>query len=175
MLGASSVSSGAKHGPSVLSHSERAVAQNALDKLNSLRAKPGLHSSSPTSSATVFGGVKTAQLGGSSLIHGQGNDTFMGGARSVSTHALANIGNDTVVSGSSAHGGHIAPEAHGARTIPNFSLNSDTISIKGKTAEGVKDAHHEGKVASTHTITLSDKTTVTVAGLSHHDVGKITH
>lgn len=174
MLGSSSVTSGAKHGPSVLSHAERAVAQNALNKLNSLQARPGLHTGNSTTSATVFGGVRSAQLGGASLIHGQGNDTFMGGARSVSTHALANIGNDTVVSGSSAHGGHIAPEAHGARSVASFSLNSDTIGVKGKTAEGVKEARPEGK-ANTHTITLSDKTTVTVAGLSHHDMGKISH
>jgi hypothetical protein len=169
----SSVASGAKHGPSVLSHAERAVAQNALDRLKLSMNKPGLHSSS-ASSATVFGGVKSAKLGGSSLIHGQGNDTFMGGARSVSTHALANIGNDTVVSGS-ATGGHMPPEAHGAHTIQNFSLNSDTINVKGATAEGVKGTHQEGATTSSHTITLSDKTTVTVSGLSHHDMGKLTH
>jgi hypothetical protein len=134
-----------------------------------------LHSGSAAASATVFGGVKSGHLGGTALIHGQGNDTFMGGARSISTHALANIGNDTVVSGSQSHGGHAAPEAHGARSVQSFNLNNDTISVKGRTAEGVKDTRPDGKAASTHTITLADKTTVTVAGLSHHDMGKLTH
>jgi len=175
MLGASSVSGGAKHGSSVLSHAERAVAQNALNKLNSLSARPGLGSGSSTSSATVFGGVRSGKLAGPSLIHGQGNDTFMSGARSLTTHSLANIGNDTVVSGSAATGGHMRSEAHNAQRIQNFSLNSDTINVKGATAEGVQGKHEEAKTTSSHTITLSDKTTVTVAGLSHHDIGKITH
>jgi hypothetical protein len=174
MIGSSSVAGGAKHGISVLSHAERAVAQNALDRLNNTKGKPGLHSGLAASSATVFGGVKSGKMGGSSLMHGQGNDTFMGGARSLSTHALANIGNDTVVSGS-ATGGHKSPEAHGAHSVQNFSLNSDTINVKGATAEGVKGAHPDAAKTSTHTITLSDKTTVTVAGLSHHDLGKIGH
>ena len=175
MIGSASVSGGAKHGVSVLSHAERAVAQNALDRLNSSKGRAGLHTGSPTSSATVFGGVKSGALGGPSLVHGQGNDTFMGGARSLSTHALANIGNDTVVSGSATHGSHTPAEARGAHTMHNFSLNSDTISVKGATAESFKGTEHDGKTASTHTITLSDKTTVTVAGLSHHDMGKLTH
>ena len=175
MIGSASVAGGAKHGVSVLSHAERAVAQNALDRLNSSKSRVGLQAGSPTSSATVFGGVKTAKMGGSSLVHGQGSDTFMGGARSLSTHALANIGNDTVVSGSATHGAPMPAEAHGAHSMQNFSLNSDTINVKGATAESFKGGHPDGTTTSSHTITLSDKTTVTVAGLSHHDMGKLTH
>jgi len=149
------VSGGAQHGASILTHAQHVVAQNALDRLNALK---------PTS-ATVFGGVKSSGLGGPNLVHGQGNDTFLSGARAVSTHALANIGNDTVVSGSAANPGHMKPEGHLGHSVPNFSLSSDTI----------KGAHQEGTTTTSHTIALSDKTKVTISGLTHHDVSKLPH
>jgi hypothetical protein len=159
------VSGGAQHGASILTHAQHVVAQNALDRLNALK---------PTS-ATVFGGVKSSGLGGPNLVHGQGNDTFLSGARAVSTHALANIGNDTVVSGSAANPGHMKPEGHLGHSVPNFSLSSDTISVKGTTAEDIKGAHQEGTTTTSHTIALSDKTKVTISGLTHHDVSKLPH
>ncbi len=152
---------GAKHGLAVLSHTERTAAENALTKLH------GLNPGSATS-ATVFGGVKTG-LSASTLIQGRGSDTFLGGARNVSTHALSNVGNDTVVSGSATAGRSDVHNAH------SFSLNSDTINIKGVTAEGVQHLQPQGTATGSHTITLADKTTVTVAGLSQHDVGKLPH
>jgi hypothetical protein len=174
MAGAT-VAGGAHHGVSILSHAERVVAQNALDRLNSAKGRMGLnHDPNPTS-ATVFGGVKAPKLEAATLIHGHGNDTFLGGTSSVTTHALANIGNDTVVSGSATSLGHIKPEGHSGHGVQNFSLNSDTINVMGKTAEEFKGAHSEGSTASSHTISLSDKTKVTISGLSHHDIGKLPH
>jgi hypothetical protein len=99
----------------------------------------------------------------------------MGGARSVPTHSLANIGNDTVVSGSATKLGGRTVDSFGGHSAQNFVLSSDTINIKGATAEGVKATRPEDAKTSTHTVTLADKTTVTISGLSQHDVGKLTH
>jgi hypothetical protein len=165
------ISDGAKHGLATLSHGDRMAAQGALDKLNSLKGNLGLRLGATAQSATVFGGAHTLKLGAAALAHGQGSDTFMSGAHSMSTHALSKIGNDTVVSGSTSTGGHKASDARGAQ---HFNLNGDTINVKGATAEGVKGARPD-EAKTSHTIMLADKTTVTIAGLSHHDIGKISH
>jgi hypothetical protein len=161
----------------VLSHAEREAAKNALAKLKTLGSHLGSHLGSSAESATVYGGssVKTTGLS-ASLIHGQGSDTFKGGARTAPTHALGNIGNDTVVSGSATtFGGRTHADSLGGHNPQHLNLSSDTINIKGATAEGVKAAHPEETKAGTHTVTLPDKTTVTISGLSKHDVGKLTH
>jgi hypothetical protein len=172
MTGMATVAGGVKHGTAVLSHAERSAAENTLAKLNKSMSTIGSHLGA--ASATVIGGVKAAGLGVSRLIQGHGSDTFMGGVRSSSTHALANIGNDTVVGGSSAIGRSLA-DAQAGHGAHGFTLNTDTISVKGATAEGIKALQPEGKTVGSHTITLSDKTTVTIAGLSKHDIGKLSH
>ncbi len=174
MVGMATVTGGVKHGLAVLSHAERAAAESALAKLNRPSGAAGSHAGSVAASATVLGGVKSAAFSGSTLIHGQGNDTFLGGARGTTTRALANIGNDTVVSGS-AGGSRSLADAAVAHTAQHFSLSSDTINVKGATAEAVKGLHKEGATAGSHTITLADKTTVTIAGLTKHDIGKLPH
>src|SRR5579863_175400 len=141
MVGTASITGGAKHGLATLSHEERHAAQNALAKLNSRSGLSSLEGS--TRSATVYGGAlgKSAGLNASTLVHGQGSDTFIGGARSALTHA--GVGNDTVVSGSTATfagrstlSGSVAH--HGGQ---NFSLSTDTVSVAGATAESVKAGH----------------------------------
>jgi hypothetical protein len=176
MVVGATVTGGATHGLAVLNHAEREAAKNALAKLKTLGGGLGSHLAGSAESATVYGGsVKTTGLGASTLIHGQGRDTFMGGARSVPTHSLANIGNDTVVSGSATKLGGRTADSFGGHSAQNFVLSSDTINIKGATAEGVKATRPEDAKTSTHTVTLADKTTVTISGLSQHDVGKLTH
>ena len=165
MPGSATVSGGAQHGTSVLTHAQHVVAQNVLDRLNALK---------PTS-ATVFGGAKSSGFGATNLVQGQGNDTFLSGARTVSTHALSNIGNDTVVSGSASNLVQMKPEGHAGHTIQNFSLSSDTINVKGTTAEEIKGANQEGATTTSHTIALGDKTKVTISGLTHHAVSKLPH
>jgi hypothetical protein len=174
MVAGASISGGATHGLAVLSHAEREAAKSALAKLKTLGK--GLGSHLGTESATVFGGAsfKTGGLRASALVHG-GNDTFKGGARSTPTRALAHIGNDTVVSGSATTLGGRTHTGGVAGSAQHFHLSSDTINIKGATAEGVKAAHPDHAKAGAHTVTLADKTTVTISGLSHHDVGKLTH
>jgi len=176
MVAGASISGGASHGLAVLSHAEREAAKHALAKLKTLGSGLGRHLGGSTESATVYGGVsvKTSGLAVSKLIHGRGNDTFKGGARSTPTRSLAHIGNDTVVSGS-ATALASRTQVGGVASTQHFHLSSDTINIKGATAEGIKAAHPEHAKAGAHTVTLADKTKVTISGLSQHDVGKLTH
>ena len=168
MVGNASLSGGARHGLSALSPAERQAAQNALSRI---KGSGGL-----THNATVFGGtVAKGGLGAPSLIQGRGSDTFAGGSRGVQTRPLMAAGNDTVVSGSSVLFGGRTPlsESIGGHGNQSFALNSDTINVAGATAENVKAVQHED-TAKAHTITLADKTTITVTGLSH-DIPKIAH
>jgi hypothetical protein len=175
MAGMVTVTGGGKHVAGLLSHAERTAAQNALARLNA----PGSHLSGSNQSATVYSGalVKPAELGASTLIHGQGMDTFVGGAQTVHTNAMANFGNDTVVSGSATtFSGHSsAADPVSGHAGQHFSLSGDTINIAGVTAEGVKAAHPHDATTGAHTITLADKTTITIAGLSPHDITKMQH
>jgi hypothetical protein len=175
MAVASTIAGGATHGPAVLTHAEQQVARSALAKLKSLGGGLGTNLAGATESATVFGGatVKTTGLG-STLIHGQGSETIMGGARSTPTQALANIGNDTVVSGSTVTlGGRIGAQPFVGHPAQSFNLSGDTINIKGMTADAIKTMRPEETRTSAHTVTLADKTTVTISGLSTHDVSKL--
>ena len=153
----STIAGGATRGLAVLSHAERQAAANALAKLKTLAGK-------------------TRGLGASALIHGQGSDTFLGGARSTPTHALANIGNDTVVSGSvTSLEGRTGTDPIVGHTPQPFNLSADTISLQGVTADAVKAGRPEETHTGVHTVTLPDKTTVTISGLSQHDVDKLKH
>jgi hypothetical protein len=175
MVGMASIAGGAKHGLATLSHAERDAAQRALARLKSSGGGLGSKLEGSTRSATVYGGsaIKGAGLT-ASLIHGQGSDTFMGGARSALTHTVA--GSDTVLSGSAAFGGHTSvSDALARHGGANFSLSADTINVAGATAEGVKAAHPPDATTHAHTITLADKTTVTITGVSAHDITKLTH
>lgn len=168
MVGNASLSGGARHGLSALSHAERQAAQNALSRI---KGSGGLDHN-----ATVYGGaLGKAGLGAPSLIHGRGSDTFAGGSRGIQTRPLIGAGNDTVVSGSTAVLGSRPPlsEAMGGHGSHGFALNSDTINVAGATAESVKAVQHDA-AAKAHTITLADKTTVTITGLSH-DIPKLGH
>ena len=87
MVGVATIPGGAAHGMAALSPAERQAAQSALARLTNPAGGLGSSLGGATHSATVYSGLaqsqgfKTAGLGTSSLIHGQGSDTFMGGAR----------------------------------------------------------------------------------------------
>src|SRR5579862_2433090 len=102
MQGMASLQGGAHHGLAALTHAEREAAQNALAKLKGPGHVLGSHLDGSTRSATVHSGtaLKTAGVGTSTVLHGQGHDTFIGGARSGL--APVDTGNDTVISGSTA-------------------------------------------------------------------------
>ena len=148
---------GATSGHSVLSPAERQAAQHALARLGTSNTNSSFASSAP--SATLSGGVSLKASPGtatSKLISGPGSDTFAVGATQK-----PGVANDVAVSGSFA-----APQAgHGG------VLSPDTINVAGHTASAVKAEEATSKSA-TSTITLSDKTTVTLTGIPTHNIVK---
>jgi len=149
-----------------LTHSEHQAAINALKKLSS--ASGATHGISSSLGASL----RSATLSGGSVHDGtRGADTFAGGVHTGATPSLA-IGSDTVVAGSGFSGKieSTGSAAHGSAHPLN--LSADTIHVAGTTAASVKiEPAHDSKAAG-HTITLADKTTVTLTGVSPHDVPK---
>lgn len=156
------VAGGAKHGISTLSPAEHQAAVHALAKLSAADgASKGV--------ASVLGGtsLRSATLSGGSakLVTGRGADTFAGGVHQSSTPTFSTLGSDTVVAGSAF--GKLDPAA--ASKGHGLSLSGDTINVAGTTAASLKEQAVQGKAAG-QTLTLSDKTTVTLTGV--HDVTK---
>jgi plastocyanin len=165
------VTGGSHHPTGSLSHAERQAALNALRKVQTSSSKLSSTLGDVPHSATLIGGTAKSPVS-TALLHGSGRDTFIGGARSSTT---ATLGNDTVLSGSAkpeerASSGLRITATHAG--IAN--LGADTINVAGTTAASIKAAHPDEKPA-THTVTLGDKTTVTISGLSTHDVTKLHH
>lgn len=163
------------HGLASLTHEERLAAQSALSRISSTSVALGAKLSAITQSATMAGGsVKAPILNAPTLMPGAGSDTFIGGAHGSN---LSGLGSDTVVSGStgSAFHGISGAESLTAPAVANIALSSDTINIAGATATSLKPVQHEESKAGSHTVSVGDKTTVTVSGLSAHDVAKLPH
>lgn len=176
MAATATISGGVRHGMANLSPAERQAAQNVLAKLK--QSGSGLGSHFGRESATVSSGsalpLKPAALGASTLLSARGSDTFMGGVRSAPATGVR-VGNDTVVSGSTIKSGlPQASHAVAGHTAQHVALSSDTINVAGVTASHVQAAHPQ-EAKGTHTITLEDKTTIKLAGLSAHDVSKLHH
>jgi hypothetical protein len=168
------VAGGAHTGIKTLTPAEHQAAVSALSKLaGASGASRGISSvlGGTLRSATLSGGTMHAEglkVGSTSLMIGRGADTFAGGVHSAVTPAHGAVGSDTVVAGSafSSKIDATKPTTSGAHA----SLSGDTINIAGTTAAGVKsETAHDAKSAG-HTITLSDKTTITLTGVSAHDV-----
>ena len=174
-MGASTVPGGSI---APLNDAERQTARNLLAKLRLPGSGVGSHLGSQLENATVSSGSSlslrqsTVGLGASTLLSARGSDTFMGGVRSAPHKPALSVGNDTVVGGSTTGLlGHTSEAAHGGQ---HFALSTDTINVAGATAAGLQTGHpHTG--TGTHTITLADKTTIKIAGLSAHDVSKLHH
>jgi hypothetical protein len=162
-------SGGSHHGLTTLSHSELQAAQHALSKIAQSTGGLGHNLGSLSQSATLLGGsLRSSASPALSLLHG-GSDTFVGGARSS---LVASIGTDTIVGGSAKLvDGSFG--VHGAHNGGSFALNADTINVAGHTALSVKTEPQQ--VAQGHTVTVGDKTTVTISGLSVHDISKLSH
>jgi hypothetical protein len=158
------VAGGAKAGISTLSPAEHHAAISALSKLSA--ASGATHGV-----ASALGGtLRSATLSGGSVHSsaGHGADTFAGGVHSGATPAVSSLGSDTVVAGSA-----FKPESTAASVAKShpLSLSGDTINVAGTTAATVKsETVHDAKAG--HTITLSDKTTITLTGVAPHDVTK---
>jgi hypothetical protein len=163
---------GAHHGLASLTQQERLAAQSALSRISSGSSGLGAKLGAITQNATLAGGsVKAAGLTAPALIHGSGSDTFLGGAHSA---MATSIGNDTVVSGSTVRGVS-GVEALGTHHAPNITLSSDTINVAGATAASLKTMQPDETKAKPHTVSVGEKTTVTISGLSPHDVAKLPH
>ncbi len=181
-MGIITINGASAHGFGTLSHAERQAAQNALTKLKHPGSGLASHLGSTSESATVSSGSSLSQgphtvdLGASTLLSAHGSDTFLGGVRSKPATSGLSIGNDTVVSGSttklSAHAS--SSDTLAGRGAQHFALSSDTINVAGATAASIQTGLPHG-TANTHTITLADKTTIKIAGLSPHDISKLHH
>ena len=163
------VHGGANHAMATLSQSEVQAARHALSKLTSSTGSLGASLGSLSQSATLIGGsVRAFQA--PSFLQGSGSDTFVGGARSSLT---ASIGSDTIVGGSAnLVDGSLG--VHGTHNVSTFALSMDTINIAGATALSVREVEPEARI-SAHSVTVGDKTTVTISGLSAHDISKLSH
>jgi hypothetical protein len=165
--------SGGSHGIKSLSPAEHQAAVNALSKLASTDgASQGVASvlGGSLRSATLSGGSALSQgikVGSSNLV-GRGADTFAGGVHSGATPTFSGIGSDTVVAGSAVSSTTAATQQ--ATSGGHSSLSGDTINIAGTTAASVKSQAVPENKSAGHTITLSDKTTITLTGV--HDVTK---
>jgi hypothetical protein len=160
------VGGASRTGISSLTHTEHQAAINALKKLSS--ASGATHGV-----ASVLGAhlVSATQSGGSVHEGTRGADTFAGGVHTGATPSLA-IGSDTVVAGSGFSGKIESAGSATAGSAHALSLSGDTINVAGTTAASVKtEPLHEGKITG-QTLTLSDKTTITLTGVSAHDVTK---
>jgi hypothetical protein len=158
------VAGGASHGVKTLSAAEHHAAVSALSKLGSA------HGASHGVASVLGGGLRSATLSGgsSSLVQGRGADTFAGGVHSSAKPVFG--GSDTVVSGSAFHSTVEATKS--AAAGGPASLGGDTINVAGTTAASVKSETVQASKAAGHTITMSDKTTITLTGVSAHDVVK---
>lgn len=152
-----------------LTASEHLAAMQALAKLS------GAQGVTQGVASVLGGSLRSAtQSGGAAPVAGRGSDTFVGGVQSSGARpVISTLGSDTVVAGSSFTGKIEAPRDD-VRDAPAHSraLSGDTISVAGVTAASVKtEPVHAAKVVG-QTITLSDKTTITLTGVSTHDATK---
>jgi len=164
MVDLASVSGGVKSGVSSLSASEHQAAVHALSKLTESSASHGVASvfGGTFKSATVSSGsVHTESIKSASVVSGKGADTFSGGVHSGAAPAIHAIGSDTVVAGSAFAKTELSSGTGKA-------LSADTIKAAGTTAADVKTA--PDTKASGTTITMADKTSITLTGVTPHIV-----
>jgi hypothetical protein len=142
-----------------LSPLEHQVALQALEKL---KATGGV---SRGSASVLSGDLRSAiSKMGTQVISGK-SETFAGGVTSSVKPAVSTIiGKDTVVAGSALTKTELAGKA-------GATVGTDTIKVEGVTAALVKNEAAQPKSAA-HTITLPDKTNITLSGISTHDVFK---
>jgi hypothetical protein len=170
MVDMATINGGSKVGVSSLSASEHQAAINALAKLSgSSGGTKGVSSvfGGTFKNATVSSGTAHADAAktasGTTLVSGKGADTFAGGVHSAAAPAVKAVGSDTVVAGSAFGKTELAAGSTRA-------LTGDTISVAGTTAAGVKTTP-EVK-AGGQTITMADKTSITLTGVTAHNTAK---
>jgi hypothetical protein len=150
------MSGGASGHHASLSAHEHQVALQALEKL---KATGGV---SRGSAAGLHGDLRSAAAkAGTQIIHPK-SETFAGGASSSVKPAVSSIiGRDTLVAGSGVTKAELQTKS-GAGT--------ETIKVEGVTAALVKN--EPASKSAAHTITMPDKTSITLSGISTHDLFK---
>jgi hypothetical protein len=162
------VSGGGKNGFRQLSHAEFQAAQHALSSISNTARNLGGRPGSLSHNAAIIGSSQGNGLHVPGLL--QGSDTFVGGARSS---LFAGIGGDSISGGSTKIlDGSLG--ISGAQHLSNFALSSDTVNPAGVTAVSVK-APDPGAGHKAYTVNVGDKTSVTINGLSAHDISKLSH
>jgi hypothetical protein len=155
------VKGGVESGISRLSPQEHQAALHALSKLGS--ASGATHGIS----SVLGGALRSATLVGGSVHDAKVSETFAGGVRSA-LKPVTSVGSDTVVAGSAISG---KVESHATSVGAGPALtHSDTINVAGTTASSVKNEPLAAGKTAGHTITLSDKTTITLTGVTPHTV-----
>lgn len=172
MAGTATIHGGVATAASVtLTPAQQTAATAALNKLSSTTtsttAVTGAATKlSPMSATTTnLTTLKTATTS-NGLLTGAGNDTFAGGV-STAGQRLSGFTSDTVGGGTTGAPAGSSPTAGGG-----FALSSDTVSSAGATAAGVKALDPSATASAAHTIVLPDKTTINIAGVSPHNLGK---
>jgi hypothetical protein len=140
-----------------LTPTERLAALSALNKLGqAYGATSGI-------SSVLGGGLSSATLSGGTVsldkIQSIGSDTFAGGVGSGLSASINAIGSDTVVAGSAFAKGELSSTA---------SSKSGTLNLSGDTAASVKTETPVVKAGIK--ITMPDKTSITLTGISTHDL-----
>lgn len=174
MADTATIAGGAKSGLAHLSPAEHQAARIALARIGAADAGHG---------STNFSAPQLSALGGDSIVVGSGRATLLGsgnatliggaGKDALAGHA-GSAGNDTLVGGSAHTLLKEGGLSHSALTEKadvrsGFQLSNDTIKVMGHTAAGFKaETSAETRSGST-TITLADKTTVTLIGVHHVD------
>jgi hypothetical protein len=139
--------------------------QAALQALEKLKAASGVGRGV---ASVLGGGLRSAtSKGGTNLLTAK-TETFAGGVHSDVKASIRAIGSDTVVAGSAFTKAELLGRGG---TSAVGGLSADTIKAAGLTAATVKNDAAEPKSAG-HTITMSDKTSITLSGISTHDVIK---
>jgi hypothetical protein len=154
-----------------LSHSELQAAQHALSKIATSTGGLGHTLGSLSQNATAIGGsLRASALQVPSFLQGSASDTFVGGARSS---LISSLTTDSIVSGSAKLVDNTLGVL-GTHNVGSFALSMDSINIAGATALSVKTLEPESN-AKAHTVSVGDKTTITINGLSAHDISKLSH
>ena len=171
MVDTATVAGGARSVLKSLSPAEHHAATQALSRLEALDR--GGVASHLGGSATLSGGMShvldTTVVGSGKLglISGVGSDTFAGGVGSAAGHAASLAGTDKVLSGS-AFPDHGAFANEATLSSTGLSLSNDTINAAGITASSVKADKPSAAHAAGTTVTMADKTTVNLIGVTTH-------
>ncbi len=134
--------------------------QVALQALEKLKATGGV---SRGSAAALSSDLRSAVVKTGAEVISPKSETFAGGVSSGVKPAVNTIiGSDTVVAGSALTKTELTSKA---------GVGVETIKVEGVTAALVKN-EAATKSSAANTITMPDKTSITLSGISTHDVFK---